>query len=116
MRTAIAKEIFNRKMSLLISKLNIELRKKLDKYYVWSIAFYDSDTWTQKIGVEIFRDIRNLVLEENGEEKMAKEVTNEELGHIREKKTLLNNILCRKANWVSHILKRYCFFKMSFQD
>jgi hypothetical protein len=37
---AIGKEAFNRKISLLISKLNIELRKKLVRCYVWSIALY----------------------------------------------------------------------------
>ena len=46
MRIAIAKEIFNRKISLLTSKLNIELRKKLVRSYVWSIAVYGSETWT----------------------------------------------------------------------
>jgi hypothetical protein len=35
MRIAIAKEAFNRKISLLTNKLNIELRKKLVRYYVW---------------------------------------------------------------------------------
>ena len=44
MRIAIAKEAFKRKMSLLKSKLNIELRKKLVRYYVWSIAQYGSET------------------------------------------------------------------------
>ena len=34
MRIAIAKEAFNRKMSLLKSKLNIELKKKLVRCYV----------------------------------------------------------------------------------
>ena len=27
---------------------------------------------------------------------------------LREKRTLLNNILCRKANWIGHILRRNC--------
>ena len=36
MRIAIAKEAFNRKMSLLTSKLNIELKKKLVRYcLIW---------------------------------------------------------------------------------
>ena len=40
MRIAIAKEAFNRKISLLISKLNTELRKKLVRCFVWSNALY----------------------------------------------------------------------------
>ena len=46
MRIVIAKEAFNRTMSLLTSKLNIELKKKLVRCYVWSIALYGSETWT----------------------------------------------------------------------
>jgi hypothetical protein len=46
MRIVIAKEAFNRKISLLTSKLNIELVKKLDRCYVWGIALYGSETWT----------------------------------------------------------------------
>ena len=38
MRIAIVKEAFNRKMSLLTSKLNIELKRKLVRCYVWSIG------------------------------------------------------------------------------
>ena len=36
-------------------------------------------------------------------------VTNEQvLDRIGEKKTFLNNILRRKANWIGHILRRNC--------
>ena len=44
MRISIAKEAFNRKMPLLTSKLNIELKKKLFRCYVWSTALYSSET------------------------------------------------------------------------
>jgi hypothetical protein len=37
MRIDITKEAFNRKMSLLTNKLNIELKKKWVSYYVWRI-------------------------------------------------------------------------------
>jgi hypothetical protein len=51
MRISIAKEAFNRKISLSASKLNIEPRKKLVRCYVWSIALY-TKTWTlRKFGV-----------------------------------------------------------------
>ena len=36
---------FNRRMSFLTSKLNIEHSKKLVRCYVWSIALYGSETW-----------------------------------------------------------------------
>ena len=41
--------------------------------------------------------------------KWPEKITNEEvLERIGEKRTLLNNILGRKANWVRHILRRNC--------
>ena len=45
MRIAMAKELFNLKIPLLTSKLNIELKKELVRRYVWSIALYGSETW-----------------------------------------------------------------------
>ena len=43
-------------------KLNIELRKKLVRCYVWSIAICGSETWT----LEVFGELQNAMLEENG--------------------------------------------------
>ena len=41
--------------------------------------------------------------------KWPENVTNEQvLGRIGEKRTLLNNMLGRKANWIGHILRRNC--------
>ena len=48
-----------------------------------------------------------MVLEENGKIKWSEKVTNERvLGRIGERRTLINNILRRKANWVGHIARR----------
>ena len=43
-------------------------------------------------------------------DKMARseKVTDEVLERVEEKKTLLNNILRIKANWIGHILRRNC--------
>jgi len=41
--------------------------------------------------------------------KWSEKITNEQvLDHIGEKRTLLNNVLHRKVNWIDHILKRNC--------
>ena len=41
--------------------------------------------------------------------KWSEKVTNEQiLDFIGEKRTLINNILRRKGNWIGHILKRNC--------
>ena len=42
--------------------------------YVWSIALYDSrDLETNKIGAKVFGELQNVVLEENGDDKMVRE-------------------------------------------
>ena len=71
MSIAMAKKVFNRKISLLTTKLNIGLRKKLVMCYFRNIALYGSETWTLS-GTEIFEELRNMMLEENREDKMVK--------------------------------------------
>jgi hypothetical protein len=45
-RIATAKGAFNMKMKLFTSKMDLELRKKLVKCYIWSIALYGTETGT----------------------------------------------------------------------
>ena len=45
-RIAMAKAAFNKKRTLFTSTLDLELRKKLVKCYIWSIALYGAETWT----------------------------------------------------------------------
>ena len=40
------KTAFNKKRTHLSSTLDLELRKKLVKCYVWTIALYGAETWT----------------------------------------------------------------------
>ena len=44
--------------------------------------------------------------------KWSEKVTKEVLERIGEKKTLLNNILSRKANWIGHILRINWLFSL----
>ena len=40
------KAAFNKKKTLFTSKLDLHLRKKLVKCYIWSMALYGAETWT----------------------------------------------------------------------
>ena len=42
----VAKAAFNKKKTLFTSTLDLNLRKKLVKCYIWSIALYGAETWT----------------------------------------------------------------------
>jgi hypothetical protein len=41
-----AKAAFKKKKNLFTSKLDLNLRKKLVKCYIWSIALYGAEKWT----------------------------------------------------------------------
>ena len=45
-RIAMAKAAFNKKKTLFTSKLDLNLRNKLVKCYIWSMALYGAETWT----------------------------------------------------------------------
>jgi hypothetical protein len=45
-RIAVEKAAFNKKRALFANKMYLELRKKLVKCYIWSIALYVAETWT----------------------------------------------------------------------
>jgi hypothetical protein len=44
-RTAMTRAAFNRKTTLSTSKLDLNLWKKLVKFYTWIIAWYGAETW-----------------------------------------------------------------------
>jgi hypothetical protein len=88
MRIAIAKGAFNRKISLLTTKLNLEEIGEmlyLEHCFIWL-----RDLDTKRIQEEVFGEFWNGVLEENEEDKMSENVTNEQvIERIGEKRTLL---------------------------
>jgi len=45
-RISIAKAAFSKKKTLFTSKLDLNLKKKLIKCYIWSMALYGAETWT----------------------------------------------------------------------
>jgi hypothetical protein len=49
-----AKAAFNKQKTLFTSKLDLNLRKKLGKCYIWSMAFYGVETWTLRAADHIY--------------------------------------------------------------
>jgi hypothetical protein len=45
-RIAMAKAAFNKKRALFTITLNLKLRKKPVKCYLWNMALYGAETWT----------------------------------------------------------------------
>jgi hypothetical protein len=112
-RIAMAKAALKKKRKLFISTLDLELRKKLVKCYVWSIALYGAETWT-------FRAVDQKHLERfemwcwRRMDKISwnDHVRNEEvLLRVKEQRNILNEIRKRKANRIGYILHRNCLLQ-----
>jgi hypothetical protein len=108
-----AKAAFNKKRTLFTNTLDLELRKKLVKCYVWRIALYGAETWTLRAvdrknleGFEMWcwRRVEKISCNDL--------VRNEEvLLRVKEQRNILREIRKRKANWIGHILRRNCFLQ-----
>jgi len=112
-RTAMAKAAFYKKRALFTGTLDLKLRKKLVKCYIWSIALYGAETW-------MFWAVDQKHLESfemwcwRSMEKISwtDHVRNEEvLLRVKEQRNILHEIRKRKANWIGHILCRNCLLQ-----
>jgi hypothetical protein len=108
-----AKAAFNKMRSLFTSTLDLELRKKLVKCYVWSIALYGAETWTLRAldqkHLESFEMWCWRRMEKIG---WTYHVRNEEvLLRVKEQRNILHEIRKRKANWIDQILRRNCLLQ-----
>jgi len=109
-RIAMAKAAFNKKRTLFTSTLDLELRKKLVKCYIWGIALYGAETWTLRAvdqkHVEYFemwcwRRIEKI--------SWTDHVRNEDvLLRVKGQRNILHEVRKREVNWIGHILRRNC--------
>jgi len=112
-RIAMAKAAFNKKRTLFTGTLDLELRKKLVKCYVWSIALYGAETWTLRAvdqkhleSFEMWCWRRMEKISWTGH--VRSEVV---LLRVKEQRNILHEIRKRKANWIGHILRRNCLIQ-----
>jgi hypothetical protein len=101
-----AKSAFNKK-TLFTSKLDLELRNKLVKCYIWSIALYGAETWTlrkldQKY-LEGFATCWKRMEKIRWTDRVNKEAV---LHRVKEETNIPHKIRRRTANWIGHILRR----------
>jgi len=103
-----AKAAFNKKRSLFTSTLDLELRKKLVKCYVWSIALYGAENWTLRAVDQKHMESFEIWCWRRMEKiSWTDQVRNEEVFlRVKEQRNILHEIRKRKANWIGHILRR----------
>jgi hypothetical protein len=107
------KAALNKNRALFTSTLDLELRKKLVKCYIWSIALYGDETWTlravdqkhlESFEMWCWRWIEKI----SWTDHVRKE---EVLLRVKEQRNILHEIRKRKANWIGHILRRNCLLQ-----
>jgi hypothetical protein len=108
-----AKATFNKKRILFTSTLDLELRKKLVKCYVWSIALYGAETWTLwAVDQKQLESFERWCWRRMGKISWTDHVRNEDvLLRVKEQRNILHEIHKRKVNWIGHILRRNCLLQ-----
>jgi len=107
------KAAFNKKRTLFTGTLDLELRKKLMKCYVWSIALYGAETWTLRaVDQKHLESFKMWCWRRIGKISWTDHVRNEEvLRRVKEQRNILHEIRKQKANWIGHILRRNCLLQ-----
>ena len=106
-RIALGKVAFAKRRELLKGQLDLQLKKRLVKAFIWSMVLYGSETWTllkedikrlEAFEMWIWRRIMKISWTEHK--------TNEEvLKMVNEKRSLIDTIRGRQKNWICHILR-----------
>ena len=110
-RITMAKAAFNKK-ALFTGTLNLELRKKLVKCYIWSIALYGAklgrfgqyQKHLESFEMWCWRRMKKI--------SWTDHVRNEEVLLRKEQRNILHEINKRKANWIGHVLHRNCLLQL----
>jgi hypothetical protein len=93
--------------------LDLELRKKLVKCYVWSIALYGAETWTLRAVDQKYLESFEVWCWRRMEKiSWTDHVRNEEvLLRVKKQRNILHEISKWKANLIGHILCRNCLLQ-----
>jgi hypothetical protein len=103
-----AKAVFNKKKTLFTRALDLELRKKLVKCYIWSIALCGPEAWTLRaVDQEHLESFQMWCWRRMEKISWTDHVRIEEvLLRVKEHRNIPRGIRKRKANWIGHILLR----------
>jgi hypothetical protein len=101
------------KAALFTSPLDLELKRKLVKCYIWSVALCGDETWTLRAADQKHLESFEMWCWRRMEKiSWTDHVRNEEEWlSVKEQGNILHEISKRKANWVGHILRRNCLLQ-----
>jgi hypothetical protein len=118
-RITMAKSAFNTKRFLFTRTLDLKLRKKLVKCYIWSIALYGAETWTlravdqkhwesfemwcwRRMEKIIWTDrVRNeeVLLRVNEQRNIIHEISKRKAGALMRRNCILQRVIDGKIKW-----------------
>jgi hypothetical protein len=114
-RIAMAKAAFNKKRTLPVftGTLDLELKKKLVKCYIWNIALYGAETSTLRaVDQKHLENVEMFCWRRMEKINCTDHMRNEDvLLRVKEQRNILHDICKRKANWIGHILRRNCLLQ-----
>jgi hypothetical protein len=107
------KAAFNTKKTLFTSKLDLNLKTRGVKCYIWSIALYGAGIWIlRKADQKYLESFEMWCCRRMEKISWTDRVRNEEvLRRVKEERNILHTVKRRKANWIGHILRRNCLLK-----
>ena len=93
--------------------LDLNLRKKLVKCYIWSTAFYGAEIWTLRAADQKYLESFEMWCRRRMEKiSWTDHMRNEKvLLRVNEQRNIQNEIRKRKANGIDHILRSNCLLK-----
>jgi len=108
-----AKVAFNKKRALFTSTLDLEMKKKLVKCYIWSIALYGAENLTLRaVDQKHLESFEMWCWRRTEKISWNDHVRNEEvLLRVKEQRNILHEINKEKSNWIGHILRRNCLLQ-----
>jgi hypothetical protein len=108
-----AKAAFYKKRVIFTGTFDLELRKKLVKCYIWSIALYGAETWTLSSVDQKQLECCEMCCWRRLEEiSWTERIRNEEvLLRVKEQRNILHEIRKRRTNWIGRLLRRNCLLQ-----
>jgi len=99
------------------SKLDLNLRKKLIKCYIWCMALYGAETWTLRAADQKYLESFEISYWRRMEKiSWTDHVRNEEvLLRVNGQRNILHEIRKRKTIWIGHILRKKLLSKTSYR-
>ena len=110
---AIAKAAFNRRRALFTSTLDLDLRKKLLRNYIWSKVLYVAEIWTLlAVDQKHLQSYEMSCLRMMEKNSWTEHVMNEEvLLRVKDQRNTLHEISKWKTNFIGHILRTNCLLQ-----